>query len=52
MAKKIYDEKVSGKRGWRRPRLVFENTVQRLENPPKDMYEEISGRGERGMQRP
>ena len=29
-AKKIYDGKVSGKRGSRRPRLIFENTVSKI----------------------
>ena len=29
MAKKIYDGKVSGKRGRGRPRLTFENTVSK-----------------------
>ena len=30
MAKKIYDRKVSGKRGRGRPRLTFENTVSKI----------------------
>ena len=30
MAKKIYDEKVSGKRGSGRPRLTFENTASKI----------------------
>ena len=30
MAKKIYDGKVSGKRGTGRPRLTFENTVSKI----------------------
>ena len=30
MAKKIYDGKVSGKRGRGRPRLTFENTVSKI----------------------
>ena len=30
MAKKIYDGKVSGKIGRRRPRLTFENTVSKI----------------------
>ena len=58
MAKKIYDGKVCGKRGRRRPRLTFESTVSKIlekdkkhEDPPEGMYEEVddSGRGERGM---
>ena len=30
IAKKIYDRKVSGKRGRGRPRLTFENTVSKI----------------------
>ena len=30
MAKKIYDEKVTGKRVRGRPRLIFENTVSKI----------------------
>ena len=30
MAKKIYDGKVSGRRGRGRPRLTFENTVSKI----------------------
>ena len=58
MAKKIYDGKVSGKRGRVRPRLTFENTVLKIleeghvkRTPPEGIYEEVddNGRGERGM---
>ena len=59
MAKKIYDGKVSGKRGRRRSRLTFENSIKdtggrsrkKHEDPPEGMYEKVddSGRGERGM---
>ena len=59
MAKKIYDGKVSGKRGRTRSRLTFENNIKdtggrsskKLEDPPEGMYKEIhdNGRGERGM---
>ena len=56
MAKEIYDGKVSGKRGRRRSRLTFENSIKDTggrsrKNPPEGMYKEIhdNGRGERGM---
>ena len=47
MAKKIYDGKVSGKRGRGKPRLTFENTISKI----LGMYEEVddSRRGERSM---
>ena len=32
MAKKIYDVKVSGKGGRRRPQLTFENTVSKIQD--------------------
>ena len=62
MPKKTFNGNVSGKRGWGRPRLTFENTVSKIleerqrkthEDPPKSTYEEVddSGRGERGLQR-
>ena len=60
MAKKIYDGKVSGKRGRRRSRSrTFVNSIKytggrsrkKHEKPPDGMYKEIhdNGRGERGM---
>ena len=61
MAKKIYDGKVSGKRGRGRPRLTFENTVSKIleEDHVKSMRTlrracmkrlmTTSERGERGM---
>ena len=59
MAKKIYEGKVSGKRGRRRSQLTFENSIKdtggrwrkKHEDSPEGMYKEVddSGRGERGM---
>ena len=60
IAKKIYNGKVSGKRGRGRPRLTFENIVSKIleqksrkkhEYPLEGTYEEVdeSGRGKRGM---
>ena len=51
MAKKIYDGKVSDKRGRGKPWLTFENIVLKILE--EGMYDEVdeSGRGERGMQR-
>ena len=53
--KKIYDGKVSGKRGRGKPRLTFEKTVSMILEKgyvkSMRMYEEVddSGLGERGM---
>ena len=55
MAKKVYDRKVSGKRGRARPRLTFENTISKiLKKGHVKAYEEVddNGRGERGVLRP
>ena len=49
MAKKVYDGKVSGKRGRGGPRLIFENTISKIlggktrkkhEEAQEGMYEE------------
>ena len=60
MAKKIYERKVSGKRGRGRSRLTLGNTVSKImkEGHLKSMKTSrrvclnYSGRGERVMQRP
>ena len=44
MAKKIYDEKMSGKSGRRRPRLTFENTVSKIPEEGRVKVQIPSGR--------